>query len=156
MATRNLTPAERFWSKVNKTESCWLWTACCKQFGYGCFSVSRSKWILAHRASWIFTNGPIPEGQLILHKCDNPPCVNPSHLFLGTHADNVADKMNKGRYYRGQAPKGIDNPASKLTESQVTIIRASAMPQEDLAYAFGVSQTTISRIQLRKNWSHIA
>jgi hypothetical protein len=97
----NNTPhAIRFWSKVRITPECWLWTARHTRKGYGMFkqgSLDR----LAHRVAWEEVNGPIPPGLCVLHKCDNPPCVRPDHLFLGTQADNIADRDAKGRQARG-------------------------------------------------------
>lgn len=88
-----------FWSYVKKTKKCWLWTGKTSGQGYGRVRVPASGYVLAHRFSWQLHNGnnPIPDGLLVLHKCDNPPCVNPKHLFLGTHADNMRDMIAKNR-----------------------------------------------------------
>src|SRR4030043_361681 len=88
---------KRFWNKVNKTDDCWIWTAYCNKKEYGCFKF-QDKSELAHRVSWIIHNGPIPNGLHVLHKCDNPPCVRPDHLFLGTDKDNANDRISKGRF----------------------------------------------------------
>ena len=94
---------ERFWEKVDRsggTEACWLWTAGAFSHGYGSFRRdARAQY--AHRVAYELTNGPIPEDLCVLHRCDTPPCVNPSHLFLGTPADNAADRNAKGRQARG-------------------------------------------------------
>lgn len=86
----------RFYSKITKTQDCWNWTACKTHFGYGHFRLN-GKMVMAHRVSWIDTFGEISDGLSILHKCDNPSCVNPGHLFLGDYADNARDREQKGR-----------------------------------------------------------
>lgn len=90
--------AERFWSKVARraTEECWPFIGGRVPFGYGTFYF-QGRLVLAHRISWVLTNGEIPNGLCVLHRCDNPPCVNPSHLFLGTKSDNTLDASAKGR-----------------------------------------------------------
>ena len=91
--------AERFWSKVSKSDGCWLWVAFRDRNGYGRFGTSAlNRSTLAHRTSYSLTFGDIPEGMHVLHKCDNPPCVNPDHLFLGTDKDNAQDCKAKGRH----------------------------------------------------------
>ena len=90
---------ERFWENVSKTETCWVWIGHRKETNYGVISEGKRKGRpkSAHRYSWEIHNGPIPEGLCVLHRCDNPPCVNPEHLFLGTLADNAQDMLAKGR-----------------------------------------------------------
>lgn len=89
-------PQIRFWPKVDKSENCWLWRGSRQTHGYGTFYYQGTMH-LSHRISWILTYGEIPTGLCVLHKCDNPPCVNPQHLFLGTHVDNMIDRERKGR-----------------------------------------------------------
>ena len=95
------TPQERFWAKVEKSNSCWLWRANCNPEGYGQFWLN-GKLEKAHRISWTFKHGAIPDRLLVLHKCDNPPCVNPEHLFLGTDRDNSRDRIRKGLWTPNQ------------------------------------------------------
>lgn len=94
------TESERFWKKVRKSKGCWTWTGSKSRHGYGQLRTGRGKGRLelAPRISWRLANGPIPDGLCVLHKCDNPPCVRPSHLKLGTMADNSADMVRKGRH----------------------------------------------------------
>jgi hypothetical protein len=103
-------------------------------------------------------NGPIPEGLVICHRCDNPSCVNPAHLFLGTHADNVADKMRKGRH-RTNPHKGEDHRSAKLTQEQVLEVRrrfaVGGISKAALGREYGVTQTTIDHIILRATWRHL-
>src|SRR3990167_544842 len=95
---------ELFWSKVDKhaPNNCWVWMGFKKPTGYGLFGVG---WKRTHRLAWEFTNGKIPAGIHVLHKCDNPSCVNPSHLYLGTHQDNMRDRNKKGRQARVEGEK---------------------------------------------------
>lgn len=102
-------PIARFWKKVYKTETCWLWTAGKDKDGYGKFWLDEDT-IRAHRVSWEMHNGPIPEEMDVLHSCDNPPCVRPSHLFLGDNADNMADRDRKGRNSKGDSHWSRTNP----------------------------------------------
>jgi len=98
--TRRKTPLkERFWDKVVIGPNCWVWVGACDSNGYGRVRRERREDGVegAQRMSWILANGPIPDGLFVLHHCDNPPCVRPKHLFLGTQADNLADCISKGR-----------------------------------------------------------
>jgi hypothetical protein len=106
---------DRFWNKVDKSDDCWLWTASKLKQGYGRFNFN-GKLILAHRMSWILTNGEIPNEMCALHSCDNPSCVNPSHLRLGTKKDNSQDKIQRGRDHnqkRTHCPHGHELVAWK-------------------------------------------
>lgn len=152
----------RFWRMVHKTEDCWLWTGAKKEWGHGVInSGGRGRAIRVSRLSWSLHYGEIPEGLLVCHKCDNPTCVRPEHLFLGTHADNMTDCKNKGRYDRTKRPRGEGHGMSKLTEQEVRAIRKLFSEHErrptlkDAASKFGISLQSVHRIVTRKNWAHV-
>jgi len=149
---------DRFWSKVRKTEDCWIWTACKYSEGYGKIKID-GRVQRAHRVSWQMHYGDIPDGLFVCHKCDVRDCVRPSHLFLGTHFDNMADMADKGRS-APQVMVGESNPASKLTEKDVTQIRAKYEPYKTsmkaLAEKYDVSTLVISKVIHRKTWRHVA
>jgi hypothetical protein len=136
---------DRFWSHVDKSGECWTWTAFRNKTGYG-MARWREQSTLANRVAWEISHGAIPEGLFVCHHCDNPSCVNPSHLFLGTNADNVRDKVAKGRQYK------------RLTIEQVNEIRrlfkAKEMNRGELAKRFGVSHTTICAVVDYRLWKH--
>jgi len=142
---------ERFWSKVNKTSECWLWTGSCDKIGYGRFDVN-GKAMYAHRVSWLLTGNTIPEELIVRHKCRSKNCVNPEHLTLGTYEDNNgADRRRDGTDFIGER-----NPNGTLTEEQVREIRRrSTENQRILAEEFGVKRGHISSIILRKTWRHL-
>lgn len=132
---------------------CLLWTGC-SWLGYGrLFFNGRPR--RAHRLSWELARGPIPDGLDVLHKRDNPGCIEPTHLFLGTDADNSADMRRKGR---GKIPyvRGVQHAAAKLTEDQVRAIRIDHRSSRKAAAAYGVSQMVIVRIRNRKRWAHVS
>lgn len=152
---------QRFMSKilVNPVTDCWEWTAYRQKQGYGCFSYHGIQ-RLAHRASWELHFGRIPSGKDILHKCDNPPCVNPSHLFIGDDFINQQDRVAKGRH-KGVAwdQRGEANKCAKLTDETVFAIRAKYTgkrgEQRIFSKRYGVCQSLISQIVNRKIWTHI-
>ncbi len=147
---------ERFTSKFEKRgpDECWPWTAGTNAGGYGWFGFN-GRTRLAHRVSWTLNIGEIPEGLHVLHRCDNRPCVNPAHLFLGTQLDNVADRVAKGRSGGGSLC-GEDHPRVKLTAEKVAEIRARYVPrvvtQEFLAKEYGVTRGNIHAIVSGKTW----
>src|SRR6266436_3883570 len=154
-ATRRIPIQDRFWSKVDKQgeQECWNWKAGKNKGGYGVFYLEHSHHNepsirdFAHRLSWQFANGPIPDGKWVLHKCDNPPCVNPNHLFVGTVADNQKDMAQKGR---GSTHRRI------LTPDQVLEIRKKYVRGVygyiRLAKEYGVGPSTIHDLIVKRNW----
>ncbi len=149
--------AERFWEKVDKSSECWEWTAARNPDGYGLIGLDFRGSDRAHRVSWRLAYGPIPIGLHVLHRCDNPPCVNPDHLWLGTQADNIADMTRKGRA-RKNPRRGSAVRTSRLIETDIPVILALiAAGEGDTAIAkrYGVHRVTIHWIKIGKNWAHI-
>lgn len=145
----------RFLSKTKIVNNCWIWTAGKRRKGYGTFSVN-GKIQGAHRVSYELFNGPITPGLFVLHKCDIPACVNPTHLFLGNNTDNYLDMKAKNRQRYAPA-SGEASGTSKLTYEQVDQIRQKYVPriytQQRLANEYGVHQAVISRVLARKIWN---
>lgn len=153
---------------------CWEWSAGRNRFGYGKFSVTRNgkkSTIAAHRYAYLVEVGEIATGLLVCHQCDNPGCVRPSHLWLGTGADNMGDKVRKGRQSRGQAHsdaimakprtvlRGSQTHVAKLTESDIPELRkmhASGASLAETAARFGVAKQTVLNAANRKTWRHVA
>lgn len=132
----------RFWEKVNKAASngCWEWTAALKDNGYGTFRASKAEGMkYAHRVSYELHFGPIPKGLYVCHKCDNRKCVNPAHLWVGTHEENQQDMGRKGRTH---------SPAKRLSDNTIREIRAAAAQSKhkDVAKRFGISRSYVNRI----------
>jgi len=154
---------ERFWSKMNKTDSCWLWTGPKFYNGYGEIRKPKGNVTGAHRISWELHFGPIPKGLFVCHKCDVKLCVNPDHLFLGTHRENMRDLVNKGLSGKGIVhPEAIhfgeENGNSKLKASQVIEIRAEfklGTNAHKLAEIFHVTPNMISKIVTRRYWKNV-
>ncbi len=148
-------PEIRFWQYVQKTASCWLWTgALYQRDGYGQFW-DGTKRTRAHRFAYEYFVGSLDDNQ-VLHRCDNRACVNPEHLFLGTHADNMTDMVKKGRSPRMQ---GERNGAAKLTETRVKTARYAhhkyGIPQQQIAKRYGVSPAAINFAILGHTWKHV-
>lgn len=140
-------------SRKDAATGCWNWALSRDSKGYGFFR-DADRISLSHRGSWRAANGPIPEGLLVCHRCDTPSCVNPAHLFLGTHDDNMRDCVAKGRRPRGSLRVG-----SKLTEADVRIIRllvGLGVRRTLMAALYGVSQPTISVACSGRTWRHVA
>lgn len=175
------TVEERFWSKVNKAGPipehrpelgpCWVWTAYCDKKGYGGFCVGQSKMKRAHRVSWKMHFGELPvDKPHVLHHCDNPSCVNPSHLWAGTNADNNADMMAKKRgvFLRGDQhgarlhpeshAHGSEHHSAKLTEADIPEVRRrrrEGEPLSSIARSFGVHECTINDAVKGRTWKHV-
>lgn len=142
----------RLWSAVRiglGVDDCWIWTSGKTTHGYG---TVRGQ--LAHRAAWMREHGPIPEGLGVLHRCDNPPCVRPDHLFLGTPKDNKADCVSKGRHAWGE-----NFGTSKLTNekaAEVKTLLSQGVGVCEVARRFGMSSTAISEIKAGRTWRRVA
>ncbi len=147
-----LSREQQFWAKVSPEPNtgCWLWTGSYARGGYGQFGNGKR----AHRVAWEYARGSIPLGLFVCHRCDNPTCCNPEHLFLGTHLDNEQDKDAKDR-----RPRGAETVLAKLTDEEVLSIRreyaSSRIRQRDLARKYGVGQASIHYIVTGKHWAHL-
>ena len=142
----------RFWKQVDKRGSCWLWKGPMGAKGYGAFFswLNGEKYWRAHRYCWALHNGPIPDGMMVIHSCDNPWCVNIDHLRTGTASDNNRDAMRKGRVTRGE-----DVNTAKLTEVQVKEIFNSSLGCSELGRKYDVHPTNIVKIKDGRNWKHL-
>ena len=143
----------KFAAKVRKTDGCWIWIGWKRDGEYGGAFHGGKRW-LAHRLAWALAKGPIPKGLQVLHRCDQPACVRPSHLFLGTQRDNIEDMMAKGRH-RGAPQPGESNPQAKLNWIKVRQIRLGRAKGERilaLAQRFRVSEAAIAMICKNRRW----
>lgn len=145
----HLTLQEYLDAIIEKTNSCWLWNGTRTTEGYGVLHLKK-KMIPAHRFMFERCVRTIPGGLLVRHKCDNPPCVNPDHLELGTPKDNSRDAIE-----RGQQPRGERQGAAKLTTADIVKIRADTRSLAQIAADFGVSFTNIHKIKKRQSWKHV-
>jgi DNA-binding XRE family transcriptional regulator len=165
MGRRKLPAEQKFWKYVDKSQDCWLWMGATAH-GYGSFTSDGKTW-RAHRLSYLWAYGELPNDLDVLHSCDTPPCVNPDHLFLGTQADNMADMATKGRSIKGRSvknkthiyPNQRKSVPQKLTADQVCAIRRirkeEGMTTRKLGKMFNVHHTTIGAILRGEYWSHV-
>jgi hypothetical protein len=148
--------AERLWARVVRgaVNECWPWTGSRNDFGYGRIRRDRDTLVPAHRVAWEVSVGQIPDGLSVLHRCDNPPCCNPSHLFVGTQKENAQDMVAKGRR-RGPAP---DQRWSKVRPDVVVEIRrqlAAGRLQAEIAAELGITPSAVSLINTGANWARL-
>jgi len=169
-----------FWPHVLVGEHCWSWTGAIHHTGYGVLDVDGRQW-RAHRLSYVLARGPVPDDEVVRHKCDNRWCVRPSHLETGTQADNIRDRDQRGRTARGERhgtrtkpgsnksgdehwarakperlARGERQGSAKLTEANVAEIRESPETRPALARRFGVTRQRIGQIQRGQGWKHSA
>lgn len=144
------TVEERFWAKVEKGDGCWEWHSCLDTDGYGLFWLDRT-FKRAHRISYILKVGTIPLGLLVCHHCDNPRCVRPDHLFLGTEKDNALDAVKKQRNSAGER-----SGSARLTYDDVRTLRNSYDPSKrngtELAHIYNITKANVSSIIHNKTW----
>ena len=160
-------PVERFWEKVSRgaPEDCWEWRgATVPPWGYGVFTLHTGKIMRSHRFIYEFTNGPLPNSKIfVCHRCDNPPCCNPSHLFAGTHEANMEDMASKGRHFSSTKPESVCRGSAHgnavLTEEIVEAIRREYRPRivtkSMLAARYGAGFCTIKDVLSGKSWRHV-
>lgn len=156
-ACRGLTLLQKFEEKCVKSNGCWEWHGTKTKAGYGQMQIDKQR-VYAHRVSYRLFHGVEPGDFRVCHHCDNPSCVNPGHLFLGTDADNVHDMDKKGRRVRIGQP-GQAHPNAKLTDQQVALMRRKfkdGSTREELAAEFGVTAGNVWRIVTNRVWRHIA
>jgi DNA-binding transcriptional regulator YiaG len=170
LATRHICTNETLseyltrWSIPEPNSGCWLWLGSVKPKGYGAARWQRRNY-RAHRLAWLERHGAIPAGLFVCHRCDVPACINPDHLFLGTHDENMADMVAKERQAKGAVhakatnlsnlQRGTNNRSAKLTEGAVRAIRSSSLSLKALAREFGVSKQAISAVRKGVTWSHV-
>ena len=141
---------KRILYSVDEETGCWIWSGNkCKRMGYGRVS-HKGRYIGAHRGSYLVHVGDVPDGLCVLHKCDNPSCVNPDHLFLGTYQDNTNDAIKKNRHCKGEGQH-----LAKLTEDKVRLIRKDKRPIREIAEEYMVNYYTIAKVIKRETWKHV-
>jgi len=152
------TKEQRFWQKVEKTDTCWNWTAATHEFGYGVFGRGGGKangLHRAHRYSYRLHHGEIPKGMFVCHSCDNPACVNPTHLFIGTAADNHADMRSKGRHVdppRNFGKSNVNVTLDKEMADKIRRLRSDGLTYEEILPQVDCGRTTIARVCRGESW----
>lgn len=162
--TKNIT--ERFWPQVRASGDCWVWTGCKDRDGYGVIRHEGRQW-RTNRLAWFLACGPIPDGLCVLHRCDTPACVRIEHLWLGTNAENIADRNRKGRTCGGAehsavmrrvAARGERVKRARLTASVVREMRERRRAGESLSrlsQAFGVTTSAVCHVVAHRSWKHV-
>jgi hypothetical protein len=143
-----------FLERVSKTDTCWIWTGGLNEYGYGMVNIGRKRHYRAHRLSYELFRGPIPKGAIICHSCDNPPCVNPDHLWAGSHKDNLADMSAKGRAHKGPSVHSEMHPLSKITREIALMIRSDPRSAPKIASEHGVSPSLVRGIKAGTHWKY--
>jgi len=164
MAKTSIAWTQKVWTRfvsrivIGDPSKCWEWSAGCFSNGYGQFRVGKKK-VRAHRAYYEAVIGPVPDGLILLHSCDNPRCCNPNHLSVGTHADNARDREEKGRgSHNGTSLPGESNPSAKLRTDDVVMIKSSIASGDRLdliATRTGMSLSQIRNIASGKCWGNV-
>lgn len=143
----------RFWARVDKADSCWKWSGARNRDGYG-FVRRQESFYLAHRWAWTITYGPIPKGMGVLHRCDNPPCVNPSHLFLGDPKANAADRASKGRNAKNAGERHGQAKLNLRSVGEIRGMYSRGATCRELAALFRISKSQIHNVVTGKRWSN--
>lgn len=147
--TLNQKALARFNEHVMRGKDCWLWTGAPNGEGYGRIMIDCVRY-QAHRIAYLIKHGSIPFGLLVCHKCDVRLCVNPSHLFLGTDADNIKDRDQKRRQ-----SKGSHRPGAKITEVQAVAIRSDPRTHRTIAKEYGIATCNVTQIKNHNAWKHV-
>jgi hypothetical protein len=158
LSTRSAPIEVRFWRRVKKTRTCWLWTGYYRrENGYGQIAVKIKgirRPMSVHRVAWTLAHGPIPKGKEVLHKCDIRLCVRDSHLFLGTQLENNQDMMNKGRQAKGERHAWHKLPEKDVIEIR-RLLKGGLLSKRKIARQFGVSPSNVRLIEKRQTWKHL-